>query len=66
MLPPGRALRCLVHGDDFVTVGDSEDLEWMKERLQNRFEIKTTIVGPREDGEVNKKKTDPQKHRELA
>ena len=41
-----RGLRCLVQGEDFVTVGDSEDLVWMKERLQKRFEIKTTTDLP--------------------
>lgn len=48
-----RGMRCLVHGGDFVRVGSPEDLEWMKEKLQKRFEIRTTTVGTsEEEGEV--------------
>ena len=48
-----RKIRCLVHGDDFVSVGSPESLKWMKAKLSARFEIKTTTVGPYgEDGEV--------------
>ena len=36
---------CLVHGDDFVSVGDEKQLNWMKAKLQVRFEIKTKLVG---------------------
>ena len=34
-----------MHGDDFVCVGGTEDLKWFKERLKERFEIKSTTVG---------------------
>ena len=37
----GRGMRCLVHGDDFVCAGNIEDLRWFKERLKERFEVKT-------------------------
>jgi len=47
----GRDLICLVHGDDFVTCGSKSNCEWLKSCLQNRFEIKTKIVGSGE-GEV--------------
>ena len=48
-----RGIVCLVHGDDFVSVGKSLDLKWMKEKLKARFEIKTTTVGMNaENGEV--------------
>ena len=40
-----RQLRTLVHGDDFVTVGDRAETEWFKKRLEERFEIKTKKVG---------------------
>ena len=47
-------LRCLVHGDDFVCAGGVEDLKWFKERLIERFEIKSTTVGTDESaGEVS-------------
>jgi len=35
----GRAMMCLVHGDDFVCVGSSVNLNWLKARLSDRFEI---------------------------
>ena len=48
-----RDILCLVHGDDFVSVGCSETLRWLKTKLQGRFEIKTTTVGGNdEEGEV--------------
>ena len=40
-----RGMRCLVHGDDFVCAGGGEDLKWFKERLNERFEIKSTTAG---------------------
>ena len=42
---PARGMRCLVHGDDFVCVGDSGDLRWLEDRLKDRFEIKSTMMG---------------------
>ena len=41
----GRKLRTLVHGDDYASVGGVDELEWLKARLESRFEMKTTIVG---------------------
>ena len=38
-----RKLRTLVHGSDFVTVGKREDVEWLKNQMGRRFEIKTKI-----------------------
>ena len=42
---PGRELMCLVHGDDFVCVGSSSNLVWLKGQLGERFEIKTKLMG---------------------
>ena len=36
---------CLVHGDDFVCVGGSANLAWLKSQLGERFEIKTKLMG---------------------
>ena len=41
----GWQLKCLVHGDDFVTSGDRSGCDWLRKRLESRFEIKTKIVG---------------------
>ena len=44
---------CLVHGDDFVRVGEPGQLRWLKDKLNMFFEIKTTEVGCRGyNGEV--------------
>ena len=37
----GRNMLCLVHGDDFVCVADTDDLKWLKEQLSQKLEIKT-------------------------
>ena len=42
---PGRDLRTLVHGDDFMTSGSRNDIRWFNEALRARFEIKTVVVG---------------------
>ena len=48
-----RQIRCLVDGDDFVCVGQPEDLKWLKAKLSLRFEIKTSMVGMNaQDGEI--------------
>ena len=40
-----RDLTLEVHGDDFVTAGDSEDLDWLKQVLEAKFEISTVTLG---------------------
>ena len=35
----------LVHGDDFITVGNRKNIRWFKNNLEHRFEIKTKIIG---------------------
>ena len=50
---PSKQILCLVHGDDFVSVGESSKLQWLKGKLKERFEIKTKTVGAKEaEGEV--------------
>ena len=34
-----------MHGDDYVTVGPLEQLQWLRTQLEKRFEMKTTDVG---------------------
>jgi hypothetical protein len=38
-----------VHGDDFVTAGGREECKWFKERLEQRFDIKSKVVGLADD-----------------
>ena len=41
---PQRSLKCLVHGDDFVVSGEPVDLVWMRNELESKLEINTTIL----------------------
>ena len=42
---PVRHLKSLVHGDDFVTSGHRQNVQWFRLQLEGRFEIKTSVVG---------------------
>ena len=42
---PQRSLKCLVHGDDFVVSGEPIDLVWMRNELESKLEIITTLLG---------------------
>ena len=47
----------MVHGDDFVSTGTRSAVRGFNEVLKKRFEIKTKVIGPREDqGEVKEAK----------
>ena len=46
----------MVHGDDFVCVGDVADLRWLEKCLKERFEIKSKMMGLRE-GESREERT---------
>ena len=35
-----RDLRVVVHGDDFTILGYEEDLDWFREHITRRFEVK--------------------------
>ena len=40
-----RGIRTLVHGDDYASVGSLSELLWLRSQLDNRFEMKTVLVG---------------------
>ena len=42
-------LKCLVHGDDFVVSGEPVDLVWMRNELESKLEINTTILGTNQE-----------------
>lgn len=44
-----RGIRTLVHGDDYVSVGKPQQLQWMKEMLEQHYKIKTQVLGPGEN-----------------
>ena len=41
----GKNVTVMVHGDDFVAVGDPEHLESTKAALSNKYKIKTEVLG---------------------
>ena len=47
-----RGLYIVVHGDDFMAVGTLEDLQWLNEILEMKFEVKRSpYVGPSSVGD---------------
>jgi len=42
-----RKIKTIVHGDDFITKAKRGDAAWFKTKLEEKFEIKTKIVGTR-------------------
>ena len=41
-----RGIRTLVHGDDYVSVGQPKHLEWMQKEFEQCFTVKTQKLGP--------------------
>ena len=44
-----RKIRTYIHGDDFVSSAEGEELAWMKKELERRYELKTHVLGPDEN-----------------
>ena len=44
-----KNLKVVTHVDDFLATGKKSDLGWLKEKLQEDFELKGTILGPGTD-----------------
>ena len=42
-----RNVRVLLHGDDFASVRNREALRKFKAKMEQRFEIKTSVIGTR-------------------
>ena len=40
-----KDIRTFVHGDDYVSAGSSEDLCWLRKRLEEKYAIKTEVFG---------------------
>ena len=43
-----RQLRIYVHGDNYVSTGTTENLQWMRAELEKRYQVKTQVLGPGE------------------
>ena len=46
---PGTNLICMVHGDDFMSVGNIHAAREFKQQLEARFEIKSQMIGPHDE-----------------
>ena len=42
---PTRHIKTLVHGDDYVTSGDANDLNWVEAELKKAYEINSVRLG---------------------
>ena len=42
---PGKRIKTLVHGDDYVSAGTEESLAWLEKELEKAYEIKTQKLG---------------------
>ena len=43
-----RQIRTLVHGEDYVSVGQPKQLRWLEDKLKTKYQIKTQVLGPDE------------------
>ena len=61
VLNPDRDIRIVIHGDDFTSIGEQEELIWLAENLKQHFEptVKATL-GPdtNDDKSSNSESTD--------
>ena len=44
-----RGLRAYVHGDDFVVVRQPSELKWMREKIEEKYELTVKTLGPDKD-----------------
>jgi hypothetical protein len=45
----GRQLRAVIHGDDFTILGNEVELDWFRDKVQSKFEVKIRgRLGPEE------------------
>ena len=48
---PFRDIKTFVHGDDFVTSASQDNCQWLKSKLEERFDIKTSTLDPMKAGQ---------------
>ena len=53
---PTRHIRTYVHGVDYMSAGMQENLKWMKYELENKYQVKTQTLGPK-DGQQRERKS---------
>ncbi len=43
---PQRNIYLTVHGDDFTLTGNQQQMEWVRDQMKAKYEIKDKIIGP--------------------
>ena len=51
-----RQIWTLVHGDDYVSSGCKSDLQWLRQQLEQKYELKSQMMGSRGLGVVDEGK----------
>ena len=46
---PQRPIMIYVHGDDYVSTGQPHNLQWLKNKLETKYQVKTQILWPNKD-----------------
>lgn len=46
---PHKGIRTYVHGDEYVSTGMPDALQWMREKLEGKYHVKTQMLGPGKD-----------------
>ena len=46
-LHPERNIKSMVHGDDFFAVASISELEWMRDKFEEKFRIQWEVLGPK-------------------
>ena len=46
---PQRRIWTIVHGGDYVSVAQESDLQWLEQRLKDKYQIKTNWLGPKQN-----------------
>ena len=41
---PERNIRAVVHGDDFILLGSESQLNWLREKISDKFQVKFKLV----------------------
>ena len=41
-----RSLKTTCHGDDFIIIGNLDDIEWMGKQMAKKYDLKMQVLGP--------------------
>ena len=52
---PKRLIKTLVHGDDYVSAGDTDSLRWLEDELSKAYELQSQKLGRESDQQLEGK-----------